>query len=308
MNTDNPRRLGKGLEALISSAARPTPQVLAATELPFNSQAQKIPIAAIRPNPFQPRRDFKPAELKELEDSLRQTGLLQPITVRPDLSGSGFELAAGERRLRAATNLGWKDIPATVRKLSDEDLLAIALVENLQRADLKPIEEAQGYSRLLAEFGLTQQSVAARVGKDRSTVANMLRLLQLPAGIRLLVQNATLTLGHARALLSLTSEAEQASLADDIVKHGLSVREVERRVRDRKPTPKVLSENRTSKPLTEGNVRVRSIEDQLRKRLQTDTRIALTGPEKGTIVISFYSADDLERLLDLLLSPGRERQ
>ncbi len=306
MDTDNTRRLGRGLEALIKNTARPASSP-PAPDASGPKDALRIPIAAIKPNPFQPRRDFKPADLKDLEDSLRTTGLLQPITVRLASSGVGFELAAGERRLRAASNLGWTDIPATVRVLSDQDLLAVALVENLQRADLNPIEEAQGYARLLTEFGLTQQSVAERVGKERSTVANMLRILQLPADIRLMVQSSSISLGHARALLSLPSETEQMSLAKEIVANGLSVRETERRVRDRKPTPKLVSGKRTAAAAPATDAHIRNLEDQLRKRLQTDTRISLTGTEKGSVVISFYSADDLERLLDLILGTEREQ-
>jgi ParB family chromosome partitioning protein len=219
----------------------------------------------------------------------------------------GYELAAGERRLRAATNLGWTEIPVAIRELSDQELLAVALVENLQRSDLNPIEEAQGYSRLLGEFGLTQQAVADRVGKERSTVANMLRLLQLPAPVRLMVQSSELSLGHARALLGLSTEAEIVEMAKDVAAKDLSVREVERRVRVRKPTSKPVSGNRTAAAAPTVPSRVKAVEDQLRKRFQTDVRVALTGADKGTISIAFYSADDLDRVLDLVLGPDRER-
>jgi ParB family chromosome partitioning protein len=305
MTSDTNKRLGRGLGALITNAARPTPtQVPTVGQSAASADANRIPIASILPNPFQPRKEFKPADLKELEDSLRVTGLLQPITVRPARSGTGFELAAGERRLRAATNLGWTDIPAVVRDMDDQELLAVALVENLQRSDLNPIEEAQGYARLLAEFGLTQQSVAERVGKERSTVANMLRLLQLPVSIRSMLQSSNLTLGHARALLSLSDESEMQALANEIVALGISVREVERRVRDRKPTPKKVSQKRTPAPQV-ADAEVRLIEEKMRKTLQTDTRIILSGPDRGSINISFYSADDLERLLDIMLGSKR---
>ena len=309
MNIENPRRLGRGLEALIPAAARP-----AASAPPAGSEAEpsgarevrRILIEEIVPNPFQPRKEFRPEELRELEESLKRTGLLQPITVRPSPSGKGFELAAGERRLRAATNLGWTDIPATVRTLNDQELLAVALVENLQRADLNPIEEAQGYSRLMNEFGLTQQSVSERVGKERSTVANMLRILQLPSSIQTMLASDSISLGHARALLSIDSESEQLVMAKEVIAQGLSVREVERRARDRKPTPKVMSEKRTvAQPTSDSNVK--RIEDQLRKRLQTDVKINLFGTDKGTVAISFYNSEDLERLLDLVLGSTRER-
>jgi ParB family chromosome partitioning protein len=160
----------------------------------------------------------------------------------------------------------------------------------------------------LAEFGQTQQTVAELVGKDRSTVANMLRLLQLPAPIRSLVQSSSLSLGHARALLSLQSEPEMMLLAKQVVSQGMSVREVERRVRDRKPTPKSMSEKRTVGPTTGApNQRLRNIEDQLRKRLQTDVRLNMAGADKGSIAVSFYNAEDLERLLDIMLGANRDR-
>ena len=311
-----PRRLGRGLEALLGAQRAPH-QPAPKGDRPGDATAQapappsnRIPISQIKANPFQPRKEFKPEELQELQDSLKTTGLLQPITVRRAPSGNGFELAAGERRLRAATNLGWTDIPASITELSDRDLLAVALIENLQRSDLNPIEEAQGYERLLAEFGQTQQGVADLVGKDRSTVANMLRLLQLPPEIRTMVQNSALSLGHARALLSLPSHAEMLELAKASAEQGLSVREVERRVRDRKPTPKPVSENRTvaaTAPAVSRSVQIKRIEDQLRRKFQTDARLNLAGTNKGTISISFYSADDLERLLDIMLGAHRDR-
>jgi len=185
---DKPRRLGRGLEALISAAAQPGSQpstssqgdvlALAPPESPF----RQIDLKLIRPNPFQPRKEFRDEDLTQLQASIAATGLLQPVTVRA--VGDHFELIAGERRVRAATRLGWTDIPAIVKDYDDRALLTLALVENLQRADLNPIEEAEGYSRLVAEFSLTQQEVANVVGKDRSTVANSLRLLNLPQAVR----------------------------------------------------------------------------------------------------------------------------
>jgi ParB family chromosome partitioning protein len=200
-----------------------------------------------------------------------------------------------------------KDIPATIRNLNDRELLAVALVENLQRSDLNPIEEAQGYANLIADFGQTQHTVAELVGKDRSTVANMLRLLQLPSPVRLMLQNTSLSLGHARALLGLASEPEMLALAKEIVSDGLSVREVEKRVRVRKPTSSGVSENRSSPPAKtpEASAHIKDVENQLRKRLQTEVRISLAGADKGSVSIAFYSSDDLDRLLDLLLGSNR---
>ena len=302
MKPEKPRRLGRGLEALLGAAAPGSPTAVAdATE---RGELQRIRLGDIRPNPYQPRRTFDEAELADLEASLRENGLLQPITVRPAENAKGFELVAGERRLRAASRLGWTDIPALVRKLDDKALLTLALVENLQRADLDPLEEAEGYQRLIDEFDLTQQQVADVVGKDRSTVANMLRLLTLPASVRRLVQESRITLGHARALLALGDEQAMTDLARRIVAEGLTVRDVERSARDRtagKRAPRERSPGRDGTPIT------RRIEDDLRRHLQTDVRISVSEGERGTITISFYSADDLERVLDLVLGPKREQ-
>ncbi|HEY0777540.1 MAG TPA: ParB/RepB/Spo0J family partition protein [Gemmatirosa sp.] len=285
-----PRRLGRGLEALLASrvAAEPTSEE--------RSALRTIPIAEIRPNPYQPRQSFRAEELAELEASLRATGLLQPVTVRPVTDGSGYELVAGERRLRAATNIGWTEIPAVVKPIDDRTLLTLALVENLQRADLDALEEAEGYQRLLDEFGLTQQQVAEVVGKDRSTVASTLRLLALPPSVRRMVQERELTAGHARALLALGDERPMADLAREAVVNGWSVREVERRVR-------ALVERPARPASATGDVRpaeVRRTEDHLRRHFATDVAIRLTGEEKGEIRIAFYSADDFERLLTTL--------
>src|SRR5256714_4948005 len=190
MTTERHRRLGRGLEALIGTSQ---PSNSAASEL------QRIATARIKPNPFQPRREFDPGALAELEASIRANGLLQPITVRR--KGDSYELVAGERRLRAVTNLQWKEVPAVVRDFDDQTLLVLALVENLQRSDLNAIEEARGYQRLLDEFQLTQQQIADAVGKDRTTITNLLRILSLPDAVQVMVQEGRLSSGHARALL-----------------------------------------------------------------------------------------------------------
>jgi ParB family chromosome partitioning protein len=301
MKADKPRRLGRGLEALLGAGAASSSTVAEAKD---RGELQRIRLGDIRPNPYQPRRTFDEAELADLESSLRTNGLLQPITVRPASNAKGFELVAGERRLRAAGRLGWTEIPALVRNLDDKALLTLALVENLQRADLDPLEEAEGYQRLIDEFELTQQQVAEVVGKDRSTVANMLRLLGLPAAVRRLVQESKISLGHARALLALGDERAMTELARRIVAEGLTVRDVERNARER-TTEKRGPRERSAK--REGTAITRRIEDDLRRHLQTDVRVAAGEGERGTITISFYSADDLERVLDLVLGPNREQ-
>jgi ParB family transcriptional regulator, chromosome partitioning protein len=290
-NERTPRRLGRGLEALMS--ARQPGQ---ATENAERGTLKQIPLSQIRANPYQPRKEFRPEELADLESSLKATGLLQPITVRRAADGPGYELIAGERRYRAATRLGWTEIPAIVREIDDQTLLTLALVENLQRADLNPIEEAEGYQRLVDEFKLTQQQVADVVGKDRSTVANLLRLLALPASVRRMLQEGQLTLGHARALLGLQGERAITELAREVVARGLTVRDVERRVREAGAKPKAEKEAKPDRRSAE----VRRIEDDLRRRFQTDVHVAVADKERGEIRISFYSADDLERVLEVL--------
>jgi ParB family chromosome partitioning protein len=325
MSTEKPRRLGRGLEALLATTAQPIAHAstshgaglgggtaTAGTE-PAD-YIQRIPVAQIRPNPYQPRRDFRSEDLSELEASLRVSGLLQPITVRK-LGSDSYELIVGERRLRAATKIGWTEIPAVVKESKEVDertLLTLALVENLQRTDLNPLEEAQGYKRLTDEFGLTQQQVADAVGKDRSTIANFLRVLSLPDPVRQMLSEGLLTLGHARALLALLDNRRMLEFANEIVAKQLSVREVERRVREvNQPTQSRDAEQvrrrapSLPEPSNQASPELRRIEDQLRRHLQTDVHLALTGKEKGVLRIGFYSSDDLERLLDLILGATR---
>jgi ParB family chromosome partitioning protein len=304
---EKPRRLGRGLEALIPGAISqaPAPMASAATTTTAPSEYQKLPVARIRPNPYQPRREFDEAELAELQASLKVSGLLQPITVRP--AANGFELVSGERRLRAATRLGWSEIPAIVREMDDRTLLTLALVENLQRADLNAVEEARGYRRLSDEFGLTHAQIADAVGKDRTSVTSLLRILQLPASVLEMVEKDQLSAGHARTLVSLEDERRALQLATEAVARQLSVRELERRVREiQQPPSRKPGQATTSKP-TPGSPVLRRLEDELRRRLQTDVRIKLTGSERGTVEVAFYSADDLERVLDVVLGPNRER-
>ena len=299
MSADKPRRLGRGLEALLASTVGKGADGSTAPVM------QHLAITQIRPNPYQPRKEFRPEELDELQASLKATGLLQPITVRRAQVGTGYELIAGERRLRAATRLGWSEIPAIVRDIDDRTLLTLALVENLQRADLNPLEEAEGYQRLIDEFQLTQQQVAEIVGKDRTTVANMLRVLALPASVRRLLADGQLTLGHARAILAVGSESAMAELAREVVARGLSVRDVEQRARDAGATARGGAKAAT--PRDRRSPEVRRIEDELRRHLQTDVQLTVARGERGTIAIQFYSADDLDRIMELVLGDQRDR-
>lgn len=283
------RRLGRGLEALLG----PTRE-----EAEREGSLVELALGEIHPNPYQPRQDVDPAALEELKASIRQAGLLQPVVVRPAPNGGqGYELIAGERRLRACQALGWERIPAVKRDVDDRTVLTLALVENLQRDDLSPVDEARGYERLIAEFNLAQQDVADAVGRDRSTVANALRLLKLPAAVLALLHEGQLSVGHARALLALDDPRVVANLAREAVAQGLSVREVEDRVRggrapERRP--------RLKKGLGQAP-EVRRVEDALRRRLGTDVRVTLRAKGKGQMHIAFYSNEDLARQLELIL-------
>src|SRR5438128_1359035 len=282
------RRLGRGLEGLLG---------------PTREQAERegslveLAIADIRPNPYQPRRDVDPTALDELKASILKAGLLQPVVVRAAPGNGGYELIAGARRLRAGQALGWERIPAVKRDVDDRTVLTLALIENLQRDDLSPVDEARGYERLIAEFSLTQQVVADAVGRDLSTVANALRLLKLPALVLGLLHEGRLSVGHARALLALDDARAVTALAKEAVDLGLSVRDVEDRARGgRAPVRRPrLKQGLGQAP------EVRRIEDALRRRLGTDVRVTLRAKGKGQIHVNFYSNDDLARLLELIL-------
>jgi ParB family transcriptional regulator, chromosome partitioning protein len=283
------RRLGRGLEALLG----PTRE-----EAEREGNLVELPISDIRPNPFQPRQDVDPAALAELVSSIKQAGLLQPVVVRRAPQGNGaYELIAGERRLRACQQLGWERIPAVQREADDRTLLTLALIENLQRDDLSPVDEARGYERLIAEFSLTQQDVADAVGRDRSTVANALRLLKLPEAVLGMLHEGHLSVGHARALLALDDPRVATTLAREAVAQGLSVREVEDRVRGGRAPERRPRMKRGVGPAPE----VRRVEDELRRRLGTDVRVTLRAKGKGQIHVSFYSNDDLARVLEVIL-------
>lgn len=283
------RRLGRGLKALISVP----------DEQPSGGELIRIPLSRIRPNPFQPRKTFNTEELAELEASLATSGLLQPIAVRR--VGDAFELIAGERRLRAATNLGWTEIPALIKDLDDRSSLVMALVENLQRSDLNPIDEARGYLRLAEEFGFTHQQIADSTGKDRATISNLMRLLSLPEPVIQMVAQGQLSTGHAKALAALPGSAAIA-LAREIVAHGLSVRAVEEKAR----APGLAERKKKDaggSPAPKVDPAAQAIESAFRKRLQTDVHLSASPDGKGHLKIQFYSHEDLERVMDLII-PG----
>ena len=299
---DRSRRLGRGLSALINTGAQSPP---ASQPAPSNSEPfREIRIDQIVPNPRQPRRDFSDAELQELQLSIQASGLLQPMAVRPRKDGR-FELIAGERRFRAATRLGWTTIPAYIREVTDEQMLSLALVENLQREDLNPIEEAEGYRQLISDFGLAHQQVAQAVGKDRSTITNALRLLALPEDVQRLVRDGSLTLGHARALLGVPSGTSITELAQRVVTQRLSVREVERLVQESKPAVR-RNRDAESTPAVSDVPEVRRLTDRLRRFLQTDVAVHVDSAGRGEVRIRFYSADDFNRVFELLTRSSQD--
>jgi ParB family transcriptional regulator, chromosome partitioning protein len=283
--------LGRGLEALIpgSSVASPDPQ-------PGEKVAQ-IPVEEIDANPFQPRKRFDDDRLKELADSIRTDGVLQPVVVRK--RGNRYELVMGERRLQAARLAGVPMMPVVVREVRDADALRLAIVENVQRENLNAIEEAQAYRRLISEFGLSQTDVAGMVGKDRSSVANTIRLLNLPDEVQRMVADATLTGGHARALLSLTTQKEQLALARRIAEQNLSVRQVEAEV----GLVRARKDKDTEKARKEKPAYLVDLEKAFAQHLGTRVAIDEKRGGKGRISIEFYSYDDFERLATLMKVP-----
>ena len=282
----NRRRLGRGLEALLG--------VGTVEEAEREGALRELPVDTIEANRFQPRRAMDPTALAELKQSIASSGLLQPVVVRH--VDAGYELVAGERRWRAVRELGWKKIAAVVRDVDDQTLLTLALVENLQRASLSAIDEAEGYERLATAFRLSHAAIAEAVGRDRSTVANAIRLLKLPKSVQQLVSSDALTAGHARALLSLGDGRQMERLARECVAQGWSVREIERHSRG---TP---SRSRSGRAPKRGvPPEVARIEAALRKKLGTDATVVLTGKGKGHLAVRFYTEEDLGRLLEIIL-------
>jgi ParB family chromosome partitioning protein len=281
----NRKALGRGLGALLSSDAT----------VDLGSEPTEVDLDAIVPGPMQPRTHFDEAALEGLADSIRSQGIIQPLLVRR--VGDRYELIAGERRWRAARLAGLSKVPVVVKDVPDKDLLEIALIENIQRENLNPIEEAQAYQRLIEAVGLTQESLAARVGRDRSYITNYLRLLRLPDDLQKLVVEGRLSTGHARSILGLSHVDQQRKLARQVIDGGLSVRATEHLVR------KAI--DGTAPPNTASAVdpNIRAAETKLRRALGTQVRIIqLRGEGQGKVEISFFSNQDLDRIYNLLLS------
>jgi len=262
-----------------------------------SEQVQRVALGRIRPSPFQPRKDFSPEALRELADSIKEQGIVQPLIVRD--SQGALELIAGERRWRAAQLLNLSEVPVIVREAGDRAVLELALIENLQRENLNPIEEAHGYAQLIEQFQLTQEETAAKVGKSRAAVANSLRLLKLPATVQSAVRENRLSVGHAKAILSLTTEQSQKTAADRVLRDGLSVRQTEVLV----AALQARENGSASRPVAKtGPIRdahVADLENRLRERLGTKVQLRYA-QGKGALEISFFSDAELERILDTL--------
>lgn len=278
-------RLGKGLEALLPQLA-----------LDEKDQVTSISVNELRPNPFQPRRVFDQEKLQELAKSIEEHGIIQPLIVRK--SFNGYEIVAGERRWRAAKITNLQDVPVVIREFSDLQLSEIALIENLQREDLNPIELAEAYAKLMENFNLTQEELAKKVGQSRSHIANYLRLMNLPNEVREYVSRGTITMGHARAILGLPDESQQTTLAEKIAEEDLSVRVVEQLV-----NRLTKGMNREYKKPEKKSSDVKQYEEQFRSYLGTSVRIH-QGKKRGKIEIDFFSSEDLERILLLIFEVG----
>ncbi len=283
------KALGKGLGALIKPAPSPP------TQLPDTDteSVQYLSIHKVYPSPHNPRKEFTEDEIEELAASIREHGVIQPLIVR-EVSGK-YELIAGERRWRASQNLTLKTVPCIVRVATDKDVLEMALIENLQRQDLNPIEEAAGYIKLAEEFDLKQEDIAKRVGKSRASVANMIRLLDLGKDIQVFLIQGLLTVGHAKVLLGVKDLVQQRTLADQVIRHKLTVRQTEQAVK-RLNEPEQEKENKDS---VVASPEISRIQNSLRERFSTQVSITDNG-KKGKIQLEFYGQDDLQRLLDIL--------
>ncbi len=287
--------LGKGIGALFKDL-----------EVTEPGEGATIAIKQLKPNPFQPRRRFPDEGLKELADSVREKGIIQPLLVEADDDGT-YTVIAGERRLRAARLAGLKEVPVLVRRFSMVEKVEIALIENIQRENLTPVEEAQGYRKLMELVELSQEEVARRVGKDRSTVANSLRLLKLPEAMLQALDRGDITPGHARAILALVNPADQQVLFDRVMSQGLSVREAEMQVQELKAGRRSARGGDRPAPRKPRRALDPALEEVRRRLMDAlGTRVDVRGtPKRGKIEITYYSADDLDRVLLLMDSRGR---
>ncbi len=287
------RVLGRGLAALIPE--KQAADSLQALESSIQQGVRNIPIEKLKANKYQPREEFNQEALNDLAASIKEKGFIQPVLVR--FKNNEYELIAGERRLRAAKKLGYKEIPAIIKEASDLESLELSIIENIQRENLNPVDQAKAYKRLQDEFDMTQEKVADTIGKNRATVANILRLLNLPAKIQEYVSRGTISMGHARAILSLTKEAEQIRLCTKVIKDDLSVRDTESYAK------KIVGTGQCPVPTKakDKDVNLTSLEQELREIFGTKVKI-LKAKKGGKIEIEFYSDADLQRVVTLLKS------
>ncbi len=295
------QRLGRGLDALIPRVA--TKEIsIDSKDLHFDDGKSigiiaKVEISKIKPNPYQPRESFDRESLEELKQSIIEKGVIQPITIRR-LPRGMYELISGERRVRASAEAGFTHIPAYIIEVeSERELLELALIENIQREKLNPIEIAKAYQRLIEELGYTQEEIAKKIGKDRTTVTNFIRLLKLPEQIQESLKRGEITMGHARTLINIPSRKLQIEIWNKIVKQGWSVRKVEKIVRDL--TKGEDEKEKLHKKKTTSSAELRDIESKLKRIFGTQVKIRQIGNGKGEVVIEFYSNDEFERLLEL---------
>lgn len=290
------KALGKGLSSLLPP--RQSPNVAAPQERPAQPPLTHLPIDAIEPNPMQPRTVFDHNRLEELANSIRENGVIQPLVVRK--SGSRYQIVAGERRWRAARGAGLKDVPVVVQEVAEPQLLELALIENIQREDLGPMEIAHAFDRLNTELNLSQEQIARRTGKDRATVANYLRLLKLPGPVQFLLSSSRLSMGHAKAILGLPTHELQIQTAERAAAQGLSVRQVEAMVHE---LTSDRIHKRTEKREAAPDPNVRAASDELQNALGTKVRIVEINDQRGRIEIEYYSQDELNRIYQRLLRP-----
>jgi ParB family chromosome partitioning protein len=292
MMTNKPR-LGRGLDALFNKPTNGS----AETEVSHLGPITLVAVSKIQLNPFQPRKNFDEDELLQLADSIRNAGVLQPLLVRP--LGENFQLVAGERRLRAAQLAGIAELPVYVREFDEQQLFEAALVENIQRSDLNPIEKAQGFKSYLDKFQMTQEQLALRLGIDRTTITNLVGLLNLPPEVQDRVRSGQISLGHAKVLKGLTEPERQVALTKEVITKGLSVHALEALLKQRREEAPTTEQG--EKPASaEKTAHVQAIEDELRQKLAMRVAIKLRSKDKGQIVLNFDSNDDFERLLEVL--------
>ncbi len=304
MSKNDPRKaLGKGLHSLLPTRNAPAPNTSAATaaspvpQTPQDGNVSLVPIAQVKANPNQPRREFDPVALAELTQSIERDGIIQPIIVRR-MGINEFQIIAGERRWRAATAAGLKEIPVIPREATDEKVLELAIIENIQREDLNPIELGQAFQRMGVELGLSHEQIGEKTGKDRATVTNTIRLLQLPADVQDLIAAKKITQGHARALLKLSDEISQRAAAQRCMEEGWSVRQIEEYTKPgnsgRGSPASAPAKTKPEPPPVDPNVKAAISE--MEAKLGTRVRIIEKGPNKGLIEIEYYSAEDLDRI------------